>query len=68
VIGTVANTVAVVVGSMIGVSAGRHIKEGLKQIIMQALGLAVTVIALKMALSGENLTPRWHAPPRRTHR
>jgi len=57
VIGTVANTVAVVVGSMIGVSAGRHIKEGLKQIIMQALGLAVTVIALKMALSGENLIP-----------
>ena len=56
-IGTVANTVAVVVGSMIGVSAGRHIKEGLKQIIMQALGLAVTVIALKMALSGENLIP-----------
>lgn len=56
-IGTIANTAAVVAGSIVGVSAGRYISESLKQFLMQALGLAVVVIALKMALSGENLIP-----------
>ena len=56
-IGTVANTAAVVAGAMIGVSAGKHISEGLKQILMQGLGLAVVVIALKMALSAGDLIP-----------
>ncbi|MCU0576203.1 MAG: DUF554 family protein, partial [Desulfobacterota bacterium] len=56
-IGTIANTAAVVAGSIIGVSAGRHISEGLKKILMQGLGLAVVVIGLKMALSGLDLIP-----------
>lgn len=56
-IGTMANTAAVLAGSILGVSAGRHISEGLKQILMQALGLAVVVIGLSMALSAKDLIP-----------
>jgi len=56
-IGTIANTAAVVAGSLIGVSAGRRINEGLKQTLMHALGLAVAVIGLKMALSADDLIP-----------
>jgi uncharacterized membrane protein YqgA involved in biofilm formation len=56
-IGTVVNTSAIVMGSIIGVSAGRLINDSLKQILMQALGLAVVVIGIDMALSVKNLIP-----------
>jgi uncharacterized membrane protein YqgA involved in biofilm formation len=57
VIGTLANTSAIVAGSLIGVAAGRHVGEDLKRILMQALGLAVVVIGLQMALSANGLIP-----------
>ena len=56
-IGTVVNTSAIVMGSVIGISAGRRINDSLKQILMQALGLAVVVIGIDMALSVKNLIP-----------
>jgi uncharacterized membrane protein YqgA involved in biofilm formation len=56
-IGTVVNTSAIVMGSVIGISAGRLINDSLKQILMQALGLAVVVIGIDMALSVKNLIP-----------
>lgn len=56
-IGTIVNTAAVIVGSILGISAGRHFNEGLKRILMQALGLAVIVIGLKMAMSAKDLIP-----------
>ena len=56
-IGTVVNTVAVVSGSIIGISAGKRINDNLKQILIQALGLAVIVIGLSMALSVKDLIP-----------
>lgn len=56
-IGTVVNTVAIVAGSILGISAGKHINDNLKRILMQALGLAVIVIGLGMALSVKDLIP-----------
>jgi uncharacterized membrane protein YqgA involved in biofilm formation len=56
-IGTMANTVAVIAGSILGISAGRRFSEGLKKILMQALGLAVIVIGLEMAMSTKDLIP-----------
>jgi uncharacterized membrane protein YqgA involved in biofilm formation len=51
--GTFANTGAIVLGSLIGISVGKHLPERIKTIVMQALGLSVILIGLKMALSGE---------------
>lgn len=51
--GTFVNTGAVLAGSMIGLAAGRHFPERLKTTLMQALGLAVILIGLQMALSGQ---------------
>jgi uncharacterized protein len=56
-IGTIANTAAVIAGSFLGISVGRRFDDGLKKILMQALGLAVVVIGLKMALSVQDLVP-----------
>jgi len=56
-IGTIANTTAVIAGSLLGISVGKRFGDGLKKILMQALGLAVVVIGLKMALSIQDLIP-----------
>ena len=53
-IGTFANTGAILAGSLIGISAGKYLPERIKTIIMQALGLSVVLIGLKMALSGRD--------------
>ena len=54
-IGTVVNTGAVLVGSTVGISAGKRMPERIRSILMQALGLSVVLIGLKMALSGEKM-------------
>jgi uncharacterized protein len=56
-IGTIVNTSAVLAGSFAGIYAGKKIGEGLKETIMKALGLAVVVIGLQMALSAKGLIP-----------
>lgn len=56
-LGTIVNTGAVLGGSLVGFYAGKSIGKGHKNIIMQALGLAVVVIGLQMALSTKNLIP-----------
>jgi uncharacterized membrane protein YqgA involved in biofilm formation len=53
-IGTFTNTGAILAGSLIGISAGKYLPERIKTIIMQALGLSVVLIGLKMALSGRD--------------
>lgn len=50
--GTLANTGAILAGSVIGISLGKYLPERIKTIAMQALGLSVVLIGLKMALSG----------------
>jgi uncharacterized protein len=56
-LGTIANTSAVLAGSFVGIVAGKHISQGLKETLMKALGLAVVVIGLQMALSEKGLIP-----------
>jgi hypothetical protein len=55
VLGTVVNTGAIVAGSVIGMMVGKRLPDRLKGIVMQALGLAVVLIGLQMALSGKKL-------------
>ena len=49
------NTVAIAAGSAVGVVIGKRLPERIKTIVLQALGLAVILIGLQMALSGKNL-------------
>lgn len=51
--GTIINTGAILAGSFIGISAGKFLPERIKTIAVQALGLSVVLIGLKMALSGK---------------
>jgi len=53
--GTFVNSGAIIVGSAVGIMAGRHLSEGIKSIIMNALGLSVVILGVKMALEGTNL-------------
>ena len=54
-IGTFVNTGAILSGSLIGLAAGKHLPERIKEILMQALGLSVLLIGLKMVISCEHL-------------
>ncbi len=53
-IGTLVNTGAVVVGSAIGLAVGTRLPGHIKTILMQALGLAVVAIGLRMALKADH--------------
>ncbi len=55
--GTLVNAGAIAAGSVIGLCAGRLITEGIRKILMDALGLAVMIIGIKMAVSAQNLIP-----------
>ena len=52
--GTIVNTFAVLLGSGVGVLIKTGLAEKYKETIMQALGLAVGVIGIKMSLASEN--------------
>ena len=52
--GTLVNTVAVLVGSGLGVLLKTGLAEKYKEKVMQTLGLAVGIIGIKMALASEN--------------
>lgn len=54
-IGTFANSGAILVGSLIGIAAGRRVPERLKIIVMQGLGLSVMLIGLQMAMTGKEI-------------
>jgi len=53
--GTLVNTGAIIAGGLIGISAGRYLPEKIKTIMVQALGLSVVLVGLKMALSVTDL-------------
>jgi len=53
--GTLVNSGAILIGSLIGLSAGRRLPERMKRILMQTLGLAVVIIGLQMALAGREI-------------
>lgn len=54
-LGTIVNTVAIVIGGIIGVLVKHGLKEKYKETIMQGLGLTVIIIGLMNALEAENL-------------
>ncbi|MBM7634515.1 DUF554 domain-containing protein [Geomicrobium sediminis] len=51
-IGTLVNGAAILVGSLIGLML-KKIPERMKTIVMQALGLAIVILGISMALEGE---------------
>jgi len=51
--GTWVNTCAILAGSLMGMTVGKHLPERLKTIVMQGLGLSVILVGLQMALSGQ---------------
>lgn len=51
------NASAVAAGAVLGLLAGRRVSERIRGTLMHALGLAVMVIGLKMALSVDDLIP-----------
>jgi uncharacterized membrane protein YqgA involved in biofilm formation len=53
--GTVVNAVAVLVGSGIGLSIGRHVPDRVQRIITTGLGLCTLLIGLQMALKAQNI-------------
>jgi len=55
--GTLVNTGAVIVGSLIGMAAGKRLPERLKTILIQCLGLATILIGLQMALAEKDVIP-----------
>jgi uncharacterized membrane protein YqgA involved in biofilm formation len=55
VLGTIVNTIAIIVGSLLGVSLRRGIPDHTKETVIAAIGLAVLLIGLKSALRSDEL-------------
>lgn len=53
-LGTIINTVAIIIGALVGIVLRRGIAERYKDTIMQGLGLAVGLIGLNMAVKTAN--------------
>ena len=49
-LGTIVNSVAIIIGSLLGVSLRRGISDKYKETVIAAIGLAVILIGLKSAL------------------
>jgi hypothetical protein len=54
-LGTVINATTIVVASLLGILLGSRLNEKLKEALINALGLAVLLIGLNMALKAENM-------------
>ena len=54
-VGTLVNTLAIVVGSLLGISLRRGISDAYKETVIAAIGLAVLLIGLKSALQTDDL-------------
>jgi len=54
-IGTFINSLAVILGSLVGVLLHRSLPERIRGIVFQGIGLVVLVIGIQMALNVENL-------------
>lgn len=55
-LGTVVNSLAVIVGGLIGVLFKNVIPEKISDALLKAAGLAVISVGIKLSLVGENLT------------
>lgn len=54
-LGTIVNTVAIIFGSLLGVSLRRGIPDDTKETVIAAIGLAVLLIGLRSALKSDDL-------------
>lgn len=54
-LGTIVNVLAIFFGAFLGKWAGKRLKEDLQQFVMQAIGLGVVLVGLKMALVTEQI-------------
>lgn len=54
-IGTIVNTIAVILGSLLGLLLHKNLSEKIKAIVFQGIGLSTLVIGIQMALKVENL-------------
>lgn len=54
-LGTVVNSIVVIVGALLGILFRRALPEKIKQTVMVALGLSTVVIGLSMALKTQNI-------------
>lgn len=54
-LGTIVNTLAIIVGAALGKWAGGALKEEMQQVVMQAIGLGVVLIGLSMAITTNNI-------------
>ena len=53
-LGTIVNTLTIVVGSLLGVLLRKGLPERLRNVVMQGLGLCVILIGLRVAIKTEN--------------
>jgi uncharacterized protein len=53
--GTIINVLAILVGSLLGVSLGSRLPENLRATVLNGLGLVTTLIGLQMALQTKNV-------------
>lgn len=53
-IGTIVNTIAVILGSFLGLFLHKNLPKKMKAIVFQGIGLSVLVIGMQMALKVEN--------------
>ncbi|GAB6172707.1 DUF554 domain-containing protein [Paradesulfitobacterium aromaticivorans] len=53
-LGTIVNTVAIVMGGLLGLLFGRALTDKIKTTVIQGIGLAVLLIGLSMALQTQN--------------
>lgn len=53
-LGTILNSLAIIVGALIGIVFGKALSEKMKKTVIQGIGLAVILIGLSMALETKN--------------
>jgi uncharacterized membrane protein YqgA involved in biofilm formation len=54
-LGTIVNTIAIIVGAVIGKWAGGALKDEMQKVVMQAIGLGVILIGITMAITTNNI-------------
>lgn len=53
-LGTVVNTVAILIGGLLGLLFGQTLPDKIKKTVIQGIGLAVLLIGVSMALQTKN--------------
>lgn len=54
-LGTIVNTIAIIVGAALGKWVGGALKDEIQKVVMQAIGLGVILVGLTMAITTKNI-------------